>query len=94
MEYTYLTLAAMAGALAAAWWQGAVRERAFWLALAAFAAVTLVADVGLTSVPVYAYADEFKSGLDVHRMPLEDVGYGVALAALAIVLWRALGSRT
>ena len=30
----------------------------------------------------------------MHRMPLEDVGYGVALAALAIVLWRALGSRT
>jgi len=94
VEYTYLTLATLAVALAAAWWQGAVRERPFWLALAAFAAVTVVADVGLTAIPVYAYADEFKSGLDVHRMPIEDVGYGVALAALAIVLWRALGSRT
>jgi lycopene cyclase domain-containing protein len=93
VEYTYLTLAALAAALAAAWWQGVARERAFWLALAAFAAVTVVADVALTAIPVYAYADEFKSGLDVHRMPLEDVGYGVALAALAIALWRALGSR-
>ena len=94
MEYTYLTLAALGAAFAVAWWQGAARERAFWLALVVFAAVTVVADVALTAIPVYAYADEFKSGLDVHRMPIEDVGYGVALAALSIVLWRALGGRT
>ena len=70
MEYTYATLAVMAGSLAAAWWQGAVRERAFWIALALFALVTLVADVVLTAIPVYAYAERFRSGLDVHRMPL------------------------
>ncbi len=93
MEYTYVTLAVMAGSLAAAWWQGAVRERAFWLALAAFGVVTLVADVVLTAIPVYAYAERFRSGLDVHRMPLEDLGYGLALACLSIVLWRALGNR-
>jgi lycopene cyclase domain-containing protein len=94
VEYTYLTVGTIAAALALAWWQGAVRERPFWLALAAFGAVTLVVDVALTAIPVYAYADEFKSGLDVHRMPLEDLGYGLALAAFAIVLWRALGTRT
>ena len=93
MEYTYVTLAVMAVSLAAAWWQGAVRERAFWLALAAFGVVTLVADVVLTAIPVYAYAERFSSGLDVHRMPLEDLGYGLALACLSIVLWRALGDR-
>jgi hypothetical protein len=26
-------------------------------------------------------------------MPLEDLGYGLALACLSIVLWRALGNR-
>ena len=62
MEYTYLTLAVMAGSLAAAWWQGAVRERAFWLALAAFGVVTLVADVVLTAIPVYAYAERSAAG--------------------------------
>ena len=29
----------------------------------------------------------------MHRMPLEDLGYGLALACLSIVLWRALGDR-
>jgi lycopene cyclase domain-containing protein len=93
VEYTYATLAVMAGCLGAACWQGAVRERAFWLALAAFGLVTLAVDVVLTAIPVYAYAERFRSGLDVHRMPLEDLGYGLALACLSIVLWRAFGDR-
>ena len=67
MEYTYLTVAVMAGSLAAAWWQGALRDRALWLALALFGLATVVVDVILTAIPVYAYADEFRSGLDLHR---------------------------
>lgn len=86
-EYTIATLASLALALGVTIWSDLWRERALWLGFLAFAVTTIVADVLLTGVGVYGYDRRYNAGIYLGRMPLEDLGYGLALYLVAAVVW-------
>lgn len=86
-EYTLLTGVFLAGAFALAWARGVLRERAAWLGLVAFGAVTVAADVVLTGLPIVTYGAGTNLGLRIGPMPIEDLGYGLALYLVAIAAW-------
>lgn len=86
-EYTVASLATLALALGAAIWSGMWRERALWLGFIAFAITTFVADVLLTGFGVYGYDRRYNAGIYLGQMPLEDLGYGLALYLVAAVVW-------
>jgi lycopene cyclase domain-containing protein len=86
-EYTLATLAAFALALSVTIWTGAWRERALWFGFLAFGVTTIVADVVLTTFGVYDYDRRYNAGISLGRMPLEDLGYGLALYLVATVVW-------
>jgi lycopene cyclase domain-containing protein len=86
-EYTLATLVVLAGAFAAAGARGVLRERAAWLGLLAFGAATIVADIVLTGLPIVTYGDGTNSGIAIGPMPIEDLGYGLALYLVAIAAW-------
>lgn len=87
-EYTLAATLTAAAALLVAAWRRRLREPSIWFGLAAFAALTLVADVALTQVGVFRYDPRFLSGIRVDRMPIEDLEYGVALYLVAVSTWR------
>jgi lycopene cyclase domain-containing protein len=86
-EYTLASLVVLAGALVAASLRGVLRERAAWLGLLAFGAATVVADLVLTGLPIVTYGAEANSGIAIGPMPIEDLGYGLALYLVAISAW-------
>jgi len=86
-EYTIASLAVLTLALGATFWCGLWRERALWLGFLAFAVMTIVADVLLTDVGVYGYDRRYNAGIYLGQMPLEDLGYGLALYLVAAVVW-------
>jgi lycopene cyclase domain-containing protein len=86
-EYTVATLVVLAAALIAAWARGVLHERAAWAGLLAFGAATVVADLVLTGLPIVTYGSEMNSGIAIGPMPLEDLGYGLALYLVAIAAW-------
>jgi lycopene cyclase domain-containing protein len=86
-EYTIASLAALALSLGATFRCGLWRERALWLGSLAFAATTVVADVLLTGVGVYGYDRRYNAGIYLGKMPLEDLGYGLALYLVTAVVW-------
>lgn len=86
-EYTALTLAVLAAALAVAAGRGVLRERAAWYGLLAFGAATIVADLALTGLPIVTYGAGTSSGIAIGPMPIEDLGYGLALYLVAIAAW-------
>lgn len=86
-EYTLLTALFLAGAFALARARGVLRERAAWLGLAVFGAITIVADLGLTGLPIVTYGAGTNLGIAIGPMPIEDLGYGLALYLVAIAAW-------
>jgi lycopene cyclase domain-containing protein len=86
-EYTLASLLFLAGGLVAAAARGMLRERAAWLGLVAFGAITVVADTALTGLPIVTYGRQFNAGIYVGPMPIEDLLYGLALYLVAIAAW-------
>ncbi len=52
-----------------------------------FALLTVVVDVLLTRVGVYAHRPQFNTGILIDRMPIEDLLYGIAPYLVAVVTW-------
>jgi lycopene cyclase domain-containing protein len=86
-EYTIASLACLAGGFGVAAARGVLRERATWLGLAAFGAITVVADTVLTGVPIVTYGRRFNAGVYLGPMPIEDLLYGLALYLVAVAAW-------
>ena len=74
-EYTLLTVPVLGGALALAWARGVLRERAAWLGLTVFGAITIVADLGLTGLPIVTYGAGTNLGIAIGPMPIEDLAH-------------------
>ena len=86
-EYTVAALATLPLGLVLVAVRGRWRDRALWLGLLAFAAMTVAADVVLTAVGIYDYDRRYNAGVYLDRMPLEDLAYGVALYLVAVAVW-------
>jgi lycopene cyclase domain-containing protein len=86
-EYTLAASAVLAAALILAGVRGLLRRRWVWIGLAVFAVLTILVDIVLTRVGVYAHRTAFNAGLSIDRMPLEDLLYGIALYLLAVLSW-------
>jgi lycopene cyclase domain-containing protein len=86
-EYTLATLAVLVLATALAAVRGVLAERAAWAGLLAFGGATIVADLVLTGLPIVTYRDDMNSGIAIGPMPIEDLGYGLALYLVAIAAW-------
>jgi len=92
-EYTVAALVALGVSVAAAVGVGLHRRRAAWLAVAVFAACTIVFDLVLTGLPIVTYGAGFSSGIVIGPMPVEDLLYGVALCLTALSAWTWAGPR-
>ncbi len=92
-EYTLAALAAPAAVVAlelVALRTGLLRRGRFWAAIALVLAFQVPVDGWLTmrSAPIVSYDDRFTSGIRVpFDIPVEDFGFGFALAALTLFLW-------
>jgi lycopene cyclase domain-containing protein len=79
--------ATLTGAAAVAARARVLRKRSTWAGAAAFAALTVAADNLVIRAGVYGYRDRFRWGPRVGRMPIEDLGYGIALYLVAVSVW-------
>jgi lycopene cyclase domain-containing protein len=86
-EYTLASAVVLAVALALAAATGMLRERAAWLGLVAFGAMTVVADLALTGLPIVTYGPRHNASITIGPMPVEDLLYGLALYLVAITAW-------
>jgi lycopene cyclase domain-containing protein len=86
-EYTAATVITLIGAVLAAEARGVLRERAVIAGALVFGAATVVADLLLTGLPIVTYGDELRSGWSIGPMPIEDLGYGLALYLVAAAVW-------
>lgn len=84
-EYTIASLLYLAAATGAMAWRGLFRDRRVLIALAAFGVMTVGFDLLLTGLPIVTYGDQFRSGVAVGPMPIEDLLYGMALAMTALI---------
>ncbi len=66
------------------------RRRRFYLLLALVSVGTLLFDGYLNARPVLQYGWHYLSGVQLWVVPVEDFGYGVALATAAIMTWELL----
>jgi lycopene cyclase domain-containing protein len=87
-EYTLATITLLAGALGIAAWRGIVANAAVVAGLVVFAITTVLADLVLTWLPIVTYGSAQRSGLSIGPMPLEDLGYAIALYLVAVTAWR------
>lgn len=98
-EYTLAALAAPAVVLALevlVLRTGALRRPRFWAAIGVVLAFQVPVDGWLTAGrdPVVSYRPAAVCGLyGPWRIPLEDFGFGLALAALTMLLWEWTGRR-
>lgn len=86
-EYTVVAVAVLAVSLLLAGIRHLYRQRSMWIGLAVFAVLTVVFDVLLTRVGVYAHRPQFNAGILIDRMPIEDLLYGIALYLVAVLSW-------
>jgi len=86
-EYSIASLVVFLLGLGGVGMRGIWRDRSLWIGLLLFAAMTLVFDVALTGIGIYGYDRRFNSGLYFGHMPLEDLGYGLALYLVAAACW-------
>jgi lycopene cyclase domain-containing protein len=98
-EYTVAALAAPVAVVAlepVALRTGLLRRGRFWAAIALVLAFQVPVDGWLTmrSAPIVSYDDRVTSGIRVpFDIPVEDFGFGFALAALTLFLWECNGPR-
>jgi len=89
-EYTIAAIAAPVAVVAlelAALRTGLLRRVRFWAAIALVLAFQVLVDGWLTTEVVF-YDDRFTSGVRFpFNIPVEDFGFGFALAALSVLLW-------
>jgi lycopene cyclase domain-containing protein len=86
-EYSVAAAVILGGATVAATRTGVLRRQAAWTGLGAFATLTVAADNLLIAARVYGYSRRHRSGIEVGRMPLEDLAYGIALYLVALSAW-------
>lgn len=86
-EYTFASVLVLSVGFAVAAAAGVLNERAAWLGLVAFGVITVIADLALTGLPIVTYLDEFRSGIAIGPMPIEDLLYGLGLYLVAIAAW-------
>lgn len=86
-EYTAATIVVLLGALLAAAARGVLLDRAVVAGAIVFGVATIVADLVLTGLPIVTYGDDLRSGWSIGPMPLEDLGYGLALYLIAAAVW-------
>lgn len=67
-----------------------LRRPAFCVLLVCLSAGTLLFDGYLDARPVLQYGWRYLSGIQLWVVPVEDFGYGVALASVAIMAWEML----
>jgi lycopene cyclase domain-containing protein len=75
---------------------GLLRKPRFWAAIALVLAFQVPVDAWLTwhGAPIVSYDERALSGLRApFDIPVEDFGFGFALAALTLVLWEWNGRR-
>jgi lycopene cyclase domain-containing protein len=87
MEYTVAALILAAGALGLTAVRGGLADRALWVGLAVFAALTVIADSMLVRAGVFGFGDHV-SGLKIVAAPVEDLLYGGALYLVANAAYR------
>lgn len=63
------------------------RRWRFYSVLVAISLGTLLFDGYLNARPVLAYGWRYLSGIQLWVVPIEDFGYGIALATVAIITW-------
>lgn len=68
-----------------------IRRPRFYVLLFAICLGTLLFDGYLDARPVVRYGWQHLSGVQVWVVPVEDFGYGVALATAAVLTWEVLG---
>ncbi len=86
-EYTLASVLVLALGFVVAGVAGVLRERAAWAGLLAFGAITVVADLMLTGLPIVTYGREHNVGLYLGPMPIEDLLYGLGLYLVAVAAW-------
>ena len=86
-EYTLVAAAVLMVSVLLAGIRRLYRYPYVWIGLALFAVLTVVADVLLSRVGVYAHRPQFNAGILIDRMPIEDLLYGIALYLVAVVSW-------
>lgn len=86
-EYTAATFVVLLGAVLAAAARGVLRDRAVIAGAIVFGAATIAADLVLTGLPIVTYGDDLRSGWSIGPMPIEDLGYGLALYLVAAAVW-------
>ncbi len=94
-RYTLITLVGLLLAFGANHWFGTRLHRrgAFWLFLGLAVLATAVFDNAIFRLPVVLFRRSSTLGVTLPFMPLEDVGFGVAMATFAVVFWEWLGQR-
>ncbi|MGI8564731.1 MAG: lycopene cyclase domain-containing protein [Candidatus Dormibacter sp.] len=86
-EYTLASLGLLLVAAVLAAVTGSWRRPAFWAGIVVFGLLTAAFDLLMTSEGLYHYADRYRSGVGIGRMPVEDLLYGLALYAVAVSAW-------
>lgn len=93
LEYTLLTIAAIAAVIAFEHFWGRTRvfvSLQYWLALGIVLAVQVLVDGWLTklSAPIVTYGKTTFAGIRFpFDIPIEDFGFGFAMISLTIVVW-------
>lgn len=86
-EYTLVAIIVLTVSLLLSTIRHLYRQRSAWIGLGVFALLTVVFDVLLTRVGVYAHRPQFNAGILIDRMPIEDLLYGIALYLVAVLSW-------
>jgi len=91
-EYTAEVLAVLAVLAAVDQLAGTrlFRRGAFYLLLLCLGVGTLLFDGYLDARPVLRYGWRYLSGVQLWVVPVEDFGYGAALATVAVLMWELL----
>ena len=92
-EYTWEVLAVLAALIVLDRFSGVrlAARRRFWAVISCICIGTLVFDGYLNERPVLQYGWRYLSGVQLWVVPIEDFGYGVALASVAIIAWELMG---
>jgi lycopene cyclase domain-containing protein len=92
-EYTVEVIVVLLALFAVDWVSGVrlmLRSR-FLAVLVCLSLGTLAFDGYLDARPVVVYGWRYLSGVQLWVVPVEDFGYGIALATIAVLSWELMG---
>jgi lycopene cyclase domain-containing protein len=89
MEYTAAAAVSALVVVVLDRWLGTrlLRQKGFWVFLAAMAGFMLVVNGYLTWRPIVIYREGAYLGIRLGTIPLEDFVFGFSLISLSVVLW-------